>query len=243
MTDDTDDTAPDPYVQQIRDELDRRAWSQRRLADKALLGEATVFRLLKGDYSNKTLRKVERALGITLKDDTSHGVEVADIQVGGYAKQLYDYYEGDYICVKPAFKDETQYYTYQMTITWSDDKHCLVFEDKNPQYEQTGSILVSQGTQFLHFLTCDQGSARLITAYHMPRSRSTIRGISLTLANPRGRVLYPAAYPIVMKRITDTTAFWRGLHGFVDKSDPRMEVFADDFKEMALSPMLLTAYL
>ena len=48
------------------DELDRRAWSQRRLADKALLGEATVFRLLKGDYSNKTLRKVEKALGLEL---------------------------------------------------------------------------------------------------------------------------------------------------------------------------------
>lgn len=242
MTNDSDEKLLDEKVRQIRDELDRRAWSQRRLADKALLGEATVFRLLKGDYSNKTLRKVERALDITLDDGTGDDLVVADIEVGGYAKQLYEYYEGDYLCVKPAFKDDEQYYTYQMTIAWSDEKHCLVFQDKNPQYEQSGSIMVSQGTQFLHFLTCDQGSARLITAYHMPRTRKTIRGISLTLANPRGRVLYPAAYPIVMKRITGNTAYWRDMHGFIAKSDERMDVFADDFKEMALTPMLLTAY-
>ena len=237
MSDEIDDK-----IKRIRDELDRRAWSQRRLADKALLGEATVFRLLKGDYSTKTLRKVERALDLQLDDPPGGDVTVADMSVGGYVKQLYEYYCGEYLCVKPAFKDRGLYYTYRMDINWSDEKNCLIFQDFNPSYEQTGTIMVSQGTQFVHFLTCDQGSARLITAYHMPSSRNTIRGISLTLANPKGRVLYPAAYPIIMKRVTPETAFWHDMSGFVPRDDSRMQAFHKEFEEMDLTPMLLTAY-
>ena len=55
-------------VERIRSDLDRRGWSQRDLADKALVGESTVFRLLKGDFTIKTLRKIERALDLDADD-------------------------------------------------------------------------------------------------------------------------------------------------------------------------------
>ena len=46
MSEDTD-----PIVARIRDEIARKGWSQTRLAEKALLGDATIFRFFRGDYT------------------------------------------------------------------------------------------------------------------------------------------------------------------------------------------------
>ena len=76
----------------------------------------------------------------------------------------------------------------------------------------------------------------------MPESRNTIRGLSLTLANPKGRLLYPAAYPVIMKRITDETAGWRKISGYITVEHPEMVDFVKEFDEMALDPILLKDY-
>ena len=58
MSEDTD-----LIVARIRDEIARKGWSQTKLAEKALLGDATIFRFFRGDYTIKTLRRIEQALG------------------------------------------------------------------------------------------------------------------------------------------------------------------------------------
>lgn len=134
----------DPIVARIRDEIARKGWSQTKLAEKALLGDATIFRFFRGDYTIKTLRRIEQALGIDLDGEKAQSDEmnmIANIQYGGYNKQLYDYYEGDYICLRPAFVDADRYMVYQMEIYWSDIGPGLMFRDKNPGYEQGGADL------------------------------------------------------------------------------------------------------
>ena len=235
---------PQQIAEQIRLELEKRGWSQRKLADKAMLGEATIFRLMKGDYSRKTLLKIEAILELDLthtKAPAHSGATVSSIQNGGYLRELYDYYQGNYICVRPAFINQTHYTVYQMRIEWSEEEASLVFFDQNPRHEQKGVITVPIGTQYLHFLTQDKGSVRLITAYHMPQNRNSLRGLSLTFANPKGHDFYPAAVPIVMRRITKQTQQWSGLHGFIEKTDPLVAVFNEEFEEIALNPMVLHA--
>ncbi len=236
---------PQQIAEEIRLELEKRGWSQRRLADKAMLGEATIFRLMKGDYSRKTLLKIEKILELDLthtsKAALPSGAIVSTIQNGGYLRELYDYYAGDYICVRPAFVNDTHYTVYQMRIEWSDEEASLVFFDKNPRHEQKGVITVPIGTQYLHFLTQDKGSVRLITAYHMPQNRNSLRGLSLTFANPKGHDFYPASVPIVMRRITEKTQQWADLNGLIEKSDPVVAVFNKEFEEIALGPMVLHA--
>ena len=39
----------DLIVARIRDEIARKGWSQTKLAEKALLGDATIFRFFRGD--------------------------------------------------------------------------------------------------------------------------------------------------------------------------------------------------
>ncbi len=61
----------DQAVRRIQFEVDKRGWSQRMLADKALVGESTIFRLFRGQYTRKTLVKVEQALGLEPSTFTS----------------------------------------------------------------------------------------------------------------------------------------------------------------------------
>ncbi|MEL6421524.1 MAG: helix-turn-helix transcriptional regulator [Pseudomonadota bacterium] len=239
-------------VERIRADMDRRGWSQRDLADKALVGESTVFRLLKGEFTTKTLRKVERALGIDVTDATALAHAFARIEYGGYARELYAYYERDYVCVRPSFTDPAKVTVYPLKIMWDGERGALVFLDRNSGYEQSGVITVPTGTQFLHFVTLDKGSARLITAYHMPENDPVIRGMVMTFANPQGRQLQPAAAPLVMlplateceddpvaSRIRRPVDALAEVSGLLARTDPRLAPILPDLDAIGSDPFFL----
>lgn len=233
----------DLIVVRIRDEIARKGWSQARLAEQALLGDATIFRFFRGDYTVKTLRRIEQALGIDIngeKDRRHESSLIANVLHGGYHRDLYAYYEGEYICLRPAFVDADRYMVYQMDIYWSDIGPGLMFRDKNPGYEQGGQILVPIGTPFLHFLTMSNGSARLMTMYHMVRGKNVMRGLSLTISSQkRGTDLHPAATPILIHRIDEAHPEWRGLTGLVRKDHSAINDLHHQFSEMGHDPILL----
>ena len=233
----------DPIDSRVRDEIARCGWSQARLAERALLGEATIFRFFRGDYTNKTLRRIEQALGIELDSGGQHrnqDSEVANVRHGGYHRQLYDYYEGEYICLRPAFSDHERYMVYQMRIYWSHLGPGLMFEDQNPGYEQGGQILVPIGTPFIHFLTMSCGSARLMTMYHMARGQKVMRGLSLTISSQKGGVdMHPAATPILFHRLDDTHPEWKELSGLVRRDHPVISDLDRLFREIDHSPLVL----
>lgn len=237
------DDDKDAIVARIRDEIARRGWSQAKLAEHALLGDATIFRFFRGDYTVKTLRRIEQALGIDIEAEKKRRVNesvVANVLYGGYHRDLYAYYEGDYICLRPGFIDPDRYMVYQMDIYWSDLGPGLMFRDKNPGYEQGGQILVPIGTPFLHFLTMSHGSARLMTMYHMARGKSVMRGLSLTISSQKkGTDLHPAATPILIHRIDEQHPEWRGLTGLVRKDHPAIGDLHRQFVELGHDPILL----
>ena len=125
-----------------------------------LTGESTIFRLLRGQYSRKTLVKVQRALDL---EDVSPPKRqaFASTELGGYVREIFAHYEGDFRLVRTTFEESEDVMVYPMRIYWSDDEPGLVFEDSNPGYEQSGNIMVPAGTPFVHFVTYDRGSARL----------------------------------------------------------------------------------
>ncbi len=232
----TSELAVEAAIERIRAELDNRGWSQRTLSDKTLLGESTVFRLLKGECTSKTLRKVERALGLEPENERAAPVTVADIRYGGYLRELYGYYEGSYRCLRAAFSDPARIAIHPFRIAWSNEERALTFADGNPGYEQQGVISVPTGTQFLHFLTLSNGSMRLITVYHVPPGEKIIRGLMLTFANPRGRELYPAAAPLLMVRCNDGAGAPTGL---LLRSDPRIAEEVRLLDALGIDPVLL----
>lgn len=229
----------DPDVVRIRDEVDRRGWSQRALADRALLGEATIFRLFQGRYTRKTLRKVEQALDLVPRESREMAPEIADAQFGAYVRDLYEYMEGDYLFLRPSFSNEAMYCVYGMTIAWSAAERGLVFEDHNPGYEQRGVLAMPRGTQFVHFLTLDTGSVRLMSAFHMPPTHDAMHGLTLTFANPAGRALHPAAVPFVLKKSNDQLEPLLHLGGLIDRGHPIARELSREFESLAIVPLIL----
>ena len=224
----SDDTSVDPIAERIRAEMERRDWSQRNLADRALLGEATVFRLLKGKYSRKTLRKVEQALGLELLNSLggtvhlSPEVELADTKYGGYLRSLYDHYEAEYFLFRPSYANPGQIYFYPFDIEWSDEPGGLKFYDRNPGFEQSGMVSVASGTPFIHFPTQDQGSSRLITAHHMPPNLNMIRGMILSLGYQKNYDLRPVSSPIILQKMSDELKLLQPDIGTININDPRI---------------------
>ncbi len=208
--------------------MERRDWSQRNLADRALLGEATVFRLLKGQYSRKTLRKVETALGIDLIDQAGGSdhrpaeMELADAPYGSYPRSLYDHYEAEYFLFRPSYLNPGKIFFYPFDIEWSDRPSGLMFFDRNPGFEQSGMVSVAVGTRFIHFSTQDQGSARLITAHHMPPNLDIIRGLILSLGYQGQSDLRPVASPVILQKIDGKLADLKDHAGVIDRDDPRI---------------------
>ena len=226
-------------VARVRNELDRRGWSQRRLADKAALGEATVFRFLKGKFTRKTLRKIQQALEIYAEVNDACSGEIAELQYGAYPRDLYRYLEGEYLFVREAFSDNAKYCIYRMSIEWSVSPQALAFIDHNPGYEQRGFLAMPRGTQFIHFLTLDTGSARLMSAFHMPPSHKMMHGLTLTFANPAGRTLYPTAAPFMMIRLDQELQDLLDCGTLIDKTSPGAQQFNVEFDRINIRPVTL----
>ena len=224
----SDETSTDPIASRIRAEMERRDWSQRNLADRALLGEATVFRLLKGQYSRKTLRKVEAALGLELLDSSggiarlASNIEIAEAEYGGYLRSLYDHYEAEYFLFRPSYAVPGHIYFYPFDIEWSSSPAGLKFFDRNPGFEQSGMVSVASGTPFIHFPTQDQGSSRLITAHHMPPNLEIIRGVILSLGYQDSYDLRPVAAPIILQKMNDELKKLAPDIGTIDQDDSRV---------------------
>ncbi|MBI1386491.1 MAG: hypothetical protein GC150_16405 [Rhizobiales bacterium] len=243
--------ACDPAVERIRGEMERRGWSQRLLADRSLVGESTIFRLLRGQYSRKTLVKVEAVLG--LEGPASPGPAqppgaaatvagaggVAATSLGGYSRAIFSHYEGEYRCVRPTFTGTPEVMVYPFSIAWDEGEPGLVFVDRNPGYGQRGVVMVPPGSTLVHFVTLDRGSARLITAYHISFGETDIRGAVLTIANPRGRDLYPAAGPLVLARVLGADDPIGGLAGRVSRNDPRLGRVRAMLDQMTMAPGML----
>jgi len=218
--------------------MERRDWSQRNLADRALLGEATVFRLLKGQYSRKTLRKVDAALGLNLIGQLSGAapfpaeVELADAPYGSYPRSLYEHYEAAYLLFRPSYISPGKIYFYRFDIEWSDQPAGLKFFDRNPGFEQSGMVSVAVGTRFIHFSTHDQGSARLITAHHMPPNLDVIRGLILSLGYRGDSDLRPVASPVILQKMNDELAQLDVKKGVLARDDPKLAHIADELSRL-----------
>jgi hypothetical protein len=228
---------------QIRDKLALTLTDLGDVSVKNLLRPVRVFELsFVGDLARTTAERTSdqtRAAEISSANLRAQHPMIADLAYGGYVRQVYGYYEGDYLCARPSFSDPAKYVVYPMTIEWSDSEGALRFFDRNPGFEQRGIITIPTGASYIHFVTLEAGSVRLITAHHMPESRSRTLGLMLTLANPSGRMLYPAAAPILIERTDRHPLAYADVLGLVARDDPRLATFPHDLLGAPSAPFIL----
>jgi hypothetical protein len=168
------------------------------------LSKSSIEKLFQGDFTERTLNKIEgilktsfRAPSSAVKNDT------ADRSVGGYVFAAVEYLQGDYICVRPMFANPANFNAYLITIEWSDERKCLVFEEKSRfdgKYRQTGTVHIPFGTAYMNLVSSSAGNVRTILL-SLPDSEDMMRGIISTLSNPKGSVYIPVAAPIVLRKL------------------------------------------
>src|SRR5215218_532700 len=94
------------------------------------LSKSSIEKLFQGDFTERTLNKVEGILKTSFQRPSA-AKDTAAKSVGGYVFDAVEYLQGDYLCVRPMFANTASFNAYLITIAWSDEQNCLVFEEKS----------------------------------------------------------------------------------------------------------------
>jgi hypothetical protein len=167
------------------------------------LSKSSIEKLFQGDFTERTLNKVEGILKTSFRKSSAGRDDTADRSVGGYVFDAVEYLQGDYLCVRPMFANPANFNAYLVTISWSDERKCLVFEEKSRfdgKYRQKGTVHIPFGTAYMNLVSSSAGNVRTILL-SLPDSDDLMRGIMLTLSNPKGSVYIPVAAPIVLRKL------------------------------------------
>ena len=167
------------------------------------LSKSSIEKLFQGDFIERTLDKVEGILKTTFRKSSAGRDDTADRSVGGYVFDAVDYLQGDYLCVRPMFANPANFNAYLVTISWSEERKCLVFEEKSRfdgKYRQKGTVHIPFGTAYMNLVSSSAGNVRTILL-SLPDSDDLMRGIILTLSNPKGSIYIPVAAPIVLRKL------------------------------------------
>jgi hypothetical protein len=167
------------------------------------LSKSSIEKLFQGDFTERTLNKVEGILKISFRKSSAGRDDTADRSVGGYVFDAVEYLQGDYLCVRPMFANPANFNAYLVTISWNDERKCLVFEEKSRfdgKYRQKGTVHIPFGTAYMNLVSSSAGNVRTILL-SLPDSDDLMRGIILTLSNPKGSVYIPVAAPIVLRKL------------------------------------------
>ena len=171
------------------------------------LSKSSVEKLFQGDFTERTLNKVEGILKTTFQRPSQSAQEArtAEKTFGGYVFDAVEYLQGEYLCVRPIFANPTNLSAYLISIRWSDEQKGLVFEEKqrfDPKYKQKGTVYIPFGTSFMNLVSSTAGNVRTILL-SLPDADSMLRGIISTLSNPKGSIFIPASAPIFLRKLQE----------------------------------------
>lgn len=171
------------------------------------LSKSSIEKLFQGDFTERTLNKVEGILKTSFQRQTQEQPKARDDtaakSVGGYVFDAVEYLQGDYLCIRPMFANPANFNAYLISIAWSDAQKCLVFEEKSRfdgKYRQVGTVYIPFGTAFMNLVSSSAGNVRTVLL-SLPDTEDMMRGIISTLSNPKGSIYIPVAAPIVLRKL------------------------------------------
>ena len=172
------------------------------------LSKSSIEKLFQGDFTERTLNKVEGILKASFQRQAQGQLKVredtAAKSVGGYVFDAVEHLQGDYLCVRPMFANPANFNAYLISIAWSDTQNCLVFEEKSRfdgKYRQVGTVYIPFGTAFMNLVSSSAGNVRTVLL-SLPDTEDMMRGIISTLSNPKGSIYIPVAAPIVLRKLS-----------------------------------------
>jgi hypothetical protein len=180
--------------------LDANGLSRKELI-REHLSKSSIEKLFQGAFTERTLNKVEGILKTSFQRPKAH--EAAPKSVGGYLFDAVEHLLGDYLCVRPVFANPTNLSAYLISLSWSDEKSSLVFEEKSradAKHPQNGTVYIPFGTSFMNLVSEVSGNLRTILL-SLPDDDDILRGILSTLSNPKGSTFIPVSAPVFLRKL------------------------------------------
>jgi hypothetical protein len=198
-------------AERIRDYISTNGVSRKQM-ERHDLSLHTINKALIGDFSKSTLLKIEAILQTQFHTTVNRHDEAPD-DMGGYTLRSVESLQGDYLCVRQMFSQQHILTRYLISIVWSTEHRCLVFHEKNRfdvKFTQNGKVYIPFGRSFLNLATIVEGSVRNIML-HFPDEVGIMRGVMLTVFNPKGAINMPASCPIILQKIDNLCNIEWGL--------------------------------
>jgi hypothetical protein len=189
-------------AQAIQRHLDMHGLARKDLI-RDYLSKATIDKVFQGEFSERTLTKIEGILKTTFATNGRDDERRAPNRLGGYSYDSAEKLIGDYLCVRPMFSDKVNLSAYLIAITWSESERCLCFAERarhDDRYTKDGQVSIPLGLPFLNLISEHAGVLRTILLSH-PDHAGICRGIISTLSNPKGAIYIPVAAPIFLRRL------------------------------------------
>lgn len=201
----------------VREEIARRRWSRRQLADAARISISTLEKALSGrrPFTLATTIRIEDALGLSLRARPNGGVPqdlrparapgLAPDELGNYARPAVAWIEGTYLTLRPSFGEPGAIYAYRTEIGWDEHASTLVFRESerlDAAFTQFGAVSMPNQSGHIYLVTNRHGQYRLIIVAR-PTIAGEMFGILTTLQAGRGSQLTPVATPIALIPLAD----------------------------------------
>jgi hypothetical protein len=195
----------------VRDYLAEK--SVKRLDFEKNIGrsKSTMDHFFSGEFSERTLARVERVLGRPFGESSS----VAPAEWGGYNQESTAKFAGAYLTLRNDFQNPATICAYVTRFEWGPVQDAYIFNGKvvqkpnvtgyglvfreerraTPEYTHRGQVWIPTGGYL--YLVSAYGDGRLRAAIaSLPDEDGKMTGIQLSQYNPKGNAFTPAASPI-----------------------------------------------
>jgi hypothetical protein len=195
-----DEVEKDRIVKAIRDYLARERMSREQFAFKTKLGKSTIDKLLIGLFSERTLAIVEERTGTSFRSRGIIAEKAADA-LGGYVRADVGAYEGDFLFLRPSFRDADVIWAFAMNMAWDDTVPGLVLRHADPNEPQVGTVAIPGALPYIYVQSTTGRSVQQLILSRMEQDLRS-RGLLLTLGNVLANAYVPVAAPVVLIRQT-----------------------------------------
>ena len=187
-------------VEAVRTYMARQRISRDEFAQRAKLGKSTIDKLVTGLFSERTILQIEARLNIRLRDT---GRANAPAEFGGYTQEEGSYFLGEYIFIRPSFREEGVIVAFHMAIVWGTNPNVLELRERERDdglTPQVGTIHMPRASSHLFILCNESGLLQTIIVSQL-NALKRMRGVMLAAGNVLGNMYLPLAAPVVLIKV------------------------------------------
>jgi hypothetical protein len=216
-------------AQAVRTYIARERISREEFALRAKLGKSTVDKLVVGIFSEKTILQIETQLGINLRRAGSD-IEFADEAFGKYTREEADRYIGDYVFVRPSFREDAIIHAFHMHIEWDRAVRALLIKERSRDKKalQFGEVYIPRASRHIFILSNQGGWLKNVILSELDVYK-TMKGVMLTVGRSFANLYTPMAMPVVMNKVDKVEDH---ITGPIDPGSRLYEAYKNDLCEV-----------